>query len=133
MVCCPSLTLSSFFAWPPLLPSPLSWIRSIAGGVGGSIAGGINVQGPFVKTPANTRIAAKVSRLVLVGLRLLQRWSCVVLECMAWKYTHPCSQAAFKRAGGDPLGKGMEYERVVRYNWTNNELSAIVEVRVGED
>lgn len=78
------------------------------------------------------RIAAKVSRLVLVGLRLLQRWSCVVLECMAWKHTHPCSQAAFKRAGGDPLGKGMEYERVVRYNWTSNELSAIVEVSGSE-
>ncbi|CAM9579119.1 unnamed protein product [Ectocarpus fasciculatus] len=84
--------------------------------------------GPFVKTPANVRIAARVSRLVMVGLRLLQRWSCVVLESMAWKYTHPCSQAAFKGAGGDPMGKGMEYERVVRYNWSPNELSAIVEV-----
>lgn len=82
-----------------------------------------------MKTPLNVRVAAKVSRLVLVGLRLLQRWSCIVLECMAWKQTHPCSQDAFKRAGGDPLGKGMEYERVVRYNWSKQELSAIVEVR----
>ncbi|CAM9248489.1 unnamed protein product, partial [Hapterophycus canaliculatus] len=84
--------------------------------------------GPFVKSPGNVRIAAKLSRLVLVGLRLLQRWSCIVLECMAWKYTHPCSTAAFKSAGGDPKGKGMEYERVVRYNWSANELSAVVEV-----
>ncbi|CAM9320569.1 unnamed protein product, partial [Laminaria digitata] len=85
-------------------------------------------KGPFVKTPGNVRIAAKVSRLVQVGLRLLQRWSCVVLECMAWKHTHPCSQEAFLRAGGDSKGKGMDYERVVRYNWSANELSAIVEV-----
>lgn len=84
-----------------------------------------------MKTPVNVRIAAKVSRLVQVGLRLLQRWSCVVLECMAWKHTHPCSQEAFLRAGGDSKGKGMEYERVVRYNWSANELSAIVEVGTG--
>lgn len=88
-------------------------------------------QGPFTKTPVNVRIAAKVSRLVQVGLRLLQRWSCVVLECMAWKHTHPCSQESFLRAGGDLKGKGMEYERVVRYNWSANELSAIVEVGRG--
>lgn len=81
-----------------------------------------------MKTPTNVRIAGKVSRLVLAGLRLLQCWSCVVLECMAWKHTHPCSQAAFLQAGGDPKGKGMEYERVVRYNWSANELSALVEV-----
>lgn len=67
---------------------------------------------------------------MLLGLRLLQRWSCVVLECVAWKHTHPCSQAAFAAAGGDPKGKGMEYEKVVRYNWTAKELSALVEVGV---
>lgn len=65
---------------------------------------------------------------MLVGLRLLQRWSCIVLECMAWKHTHPCSPAAFKRAGGNPKGKGADYEKVVRYNWSANELSAVVEV-----
>lgn len=83
-----------------------------------------------MKTAANVRIAAKVSKLVLHGLYLLQRWSCVVLECMAWKYTHPCSQADFVRQGGDPKGKGMEYEKVVRYNWTPKELSALVEVTI---
>lgn len=85
-------------------------------------------QAPFVKTQANVRIAAKLSRLVMVGLRLLQRWCCVVLECVAWKQTHPCSEEAFRRAGGDCKGKGMEYERVLRYNWSANELSALVEV-----
>lgn len=88
------------------------------------------IQGVFVKTPANVRIAGKVSRLVLVGLRLLQRWSCVVQECVAWKYTHPCSQAVFEKKGGDLKGKGMDYERVVRYNWSANELSALVEVGI---
>lgn len=81
-----------------------------------------------MKTAANVRIAAKVSKLVLHGLCLLQRWSCVVLECVAWKHTHPCSQADFVKQGGNPKGKGMEYEKVVRYNWTSKELSALVEV-----
>lgn len=76
----------------------------------------------------NVKIAGKVSRLVLLGLRLLQRWSCVVLECVAWKHSHPCSEATFLASGGDPKGKGMEYEKVVRYNWTAKELSALVEV-----
>lgn len=79
------------------------------------------------------KIAAKVSKLVLLGLHLLQRWSCVVLECVAWKQTHPCAQATFEAAGGDPNGKGMEYERVVRYNWSPQELSALVEVRATHD
>lgn len=70
--------------------------------------------------------------MVRIGLRLLQRWACVVLECVAWKHTHPCSPAVFRKAGGDTKGKGMEYERVVRYNWSPNELSALVEVSHGK-
>lgn len=83
-----------------------------------------------MKTAGNVKVAAKVARLVLQGLRLLQQWSCVVLECMAWKYTHPCRASVFKEKGGNPRGKGMEYERVVRYNWSPKELSALVEVNV---
>lgn len=86
------------------------------------------IQGPFAKTQANVRIASRVSRLVQLGLRLLQRWSCVVLECVAWKHAHPCSQEAFEAAGGDPKGKAVEYEKVVRFNWSPKELSALVEV-----
>ena len=85
-------------------------------------------QGPFVKSASSVKMAAKVARIVLNGLRLLQRWSCVVQECMAWKYTHPCSLSVLRGKGGNPKGKGMEYERVVRYNWSANELSALVEV-----
>lgn len=58
---------------------------------------------------------------VLEGLRLLSEWSGKVLRQSAWKYAHPNTN--------DKLGPdAVEYERVVKHNYTDEERFVLVEV-----
>jgi cytoplasmic FMR1 interacting protein len=56
---------------------------------------------------------------VLQGLQLLSDWSSKVLQQSAWKYARP---------NNDPqINSTVDYERVVKYNYTSEERYALVE------
>jgi len=57
--------------------------------------------------------------VVLQGLQLLSDWSSKVLQQSAWKYARP---------NNDPtLNSTVDYEKVVKYNYTSEERYALVE------
>jgi cytoplasmic FMR1 interacting protein len=59
---------------------------------------------------------------ILEGLRLLSDWSGKVLRQSAWKYAHPNTND--KLVGPEAV----EYERVVKHNYTDEERFVLVEV-----
>ena len=65
--------------------------------------------------------------LVLTGLRLLAAWRAKVQEQCAYKYAFPCPLAVYQQMGGKG-GEGHEYEKVVRYNYSSEDLYALVDV-----
>eukprot|EP00026_Physarum_polycephalum_P001363 Phypoly_transcript_01364.p1 GENE.Phypoly_transcript_01364~~Phypoly_transcript_01364.p1 ORF type:complete len:1135 (+),score=191.05 Phypoly_transcript_01364:297-3407(+) len=66
--------------------------------------------------PAECR---EITNVVLQGLQLLSDWSSKVLQQSAWKYARP---------NNDPLVESVvDYERVVKYNYTSEERFALVE------
>jgi cytoplasmic FMR1 interacting protein len=60
------------------------------------------------------------TNIVLEGLKLLSDWSGKVLRQSAWKYAHPNVASAVPT-------DALEYERVVRYNYTEAERVALIE------
>ena len=65
--------------------------------------------------------------LVLTGLRLLAAWRAKVQEQCAYKYAFPCPLSVYQQAGGKG-GEGHEYEKAVRYNYSGEDLYALVDV-----
>jgi cytoplasmic FMR1 interacting protein len=76
--------------------------------------------------------------LTLKGISLLSQWKGQVLMMMAWKYSHPSVLNAKSNSSGtvsstysNGAGKdlqGIEYEQVIQNNFTDEELSALVDV-----
>ena len=78
------------------------------------------------------------SDLTLKGISLLSQWKVQVLMMMAWKYSHPSvlnvksnnsstvSSPYNNGASKDQLGS--EYEQVIQNNFTDEELSALVDI-----
>ena len=64
---------------------------------------------------------------LLAGLRLLSSWRAKIQEQCAWKYAFPCPLAAYTAQGGKG-GEGHEYEKAVRFNYSSEELYALVDV-----
>ena len=52
----------------------------------------------FKRNLAATNYATFVSKLVVDGFKLLQSWTCIVLEAYHWKLTHPCGKRLERRA-----------------------------------
>jgi cytoplasmic FMR1 interacting protein len=73
------------------------------------------------------KMLTQVFNQVLAGLRLLSEWSSKIKEQAAFKYSKPKSDDEYKRAGGAG-GKGHEYEKAVKYNYTPEELYALIDV-----
>lgn len=76
--------------------------------------------------------------LTLKGISLLSQWKVQVLMMMAWKYSHPSvltaksdTSSSFSNPYSNGAGKdqlGAEYEQVIQNNFTDEELSALVDV-----
>ncbi|GAB0094881.1 Cytoplasmic FMR1-interacting protein [Sergentomyia squamirostris] len=64
------------------------------------------------------------SDLALRGLQLLSEWSSVVTELYSWKLLHPTDHHQNKEC---PV-EAEEYERATRYNYTDEEKFALIEV-----
>uniref|UniRef100_A0A1B0CHB8 Putative cytoplasmic fmr1-interacting protein n=1 Tax=Lutzomyia longipalpis TaxID=7200 RepID=A0A1B0CHB8_LUTLO len=72
-------------------------------------------------TDAENRATAD---LALRGLQLLSEWSSVVTELYSWKLLHPTDHHQNKEC---PV-EAEEYERATRYNYTDEEKFALIEV-----
>jgi cytoplasmic FMR1 interacting protein len=77
------------------------------------------------KDTATAKYAAFVSKIVLDGFKLLQSWTCAVLESYHWKLTHPCPAEIITK-----LGKQSDhpYELAIRYNYSPRELGVLVDI-----
>ncbi|KDR09197.1 cytoplasmic FMR1-interacting protein isoform X1 [Zootermopsis nevadensis] len=62
--------------------------------------------------------------LALRGLQLLSEWTSVVTELYSWKLLHPTDHHQNK----DCPQEAEEYERATRYNYTDEEKFALIEV-----
>ncbi|XP_050433683.1 cytoplasmic FMR1-interacting protein [Adelges cooleyi] len=64
------------------------------------------------------------AELALRGLQLLSEWTSVVTELYSWKLLHPTDHHQNKEC---PI-EAEEYERATRYNYTDEEKFALIEV-----
>lgn len=82
----------------------------------------------FLKGLSATKYAKFVSDLVSDGFKLLQTWTCAVLEAYHWKLTHPKSPEELRQLGAKNPGGTGPYEAAVRYNYSVRERGVLVDV-----
>jgi cytoplasmic FMR1 interacting protein len=72
---------------------------------------------------------ANVAQTTKEGLRLLRDWVTCVLDMATWKYTNPASLDRLNTVGAKKGKDGQfhQYEMVMRYNFTKEELSVLVD------
>ena len=72
-------------------------------------------------------IPTRLTRAFCPRTSSLAQWSAKIKEQSAWKYSKPCDNDEYKKAGGrgEP---GHEYEKVIRYNYSNDEMFALIDV-----
>lgn len=80
----------------------------------------------FQKRLTATKYASFVSKLVVDGFKLLQSWTCTVLEAHHWKLTHPCCTESIAKCGAQPSNN--PYELAVKYNHSPRELGVLVDI-----
>lgn len=78
----------------------------------------------FKEAPRTDSENEEISELALRGLQLLSEWTTVVSELYSWKLLHPTDQHQNKDCPVD----AEEYERATRYNYTDEEKFALIEV-----
>jgi cytoplasmic FMR1 interacting protein len=78
----------------------------------------------FKEAPRTDSENDEISELALRGLQLLSEWTTVVSELYSWKLLHPTDQHQNKDCPVD----AEEYERATRYNYTEEEKFALIEV-----
>lgn len=85
---------------------------------------------PFRKGDAHIiQFSREVYGLIRSGFDRLCDWASVLAQSIAWKYTHPASDEELARLKVIDLNTpGIQYERVLRYNFSEQELSVIVDV-----
>lgn len=85
---------------------------------------------PFQKTitPESLQLASDVYELTKKCFQTLSSWASSLALSVAWKYTHPCSDAQLVERKGADNSPGSQYERALRYNYSEIELSALVDV-----
>ncbi|XP_044741705.1 cytoplasmic FMR1-interacting protein [Chrysoperla carnea] len=66
----------------------------------------------------------ETAELALRGLQLLSEWTSVVTELYSWKLLHPTDHHQNKECPPE----AEEYERATRYNYTDEEKFALIEV-----
>lgn len=96
---------------------------------------------PFRKSldPQNIQWANDVYHMAKDGFAKISEWTFLVTQMLAWKYTHPISESAlesiilpkYENSECMPSTKdkqGIEYEKVIRYNFSKGELTALVDI-----
>lgn len=82
-------------------------------------------------------MSSSVFHVVAEGLQLLSSWMTRIKLMMSWKYTHPCAAERLKLLGrldsstdgstaSDAI-EGSEYARVLKLNFSKNELSILID------
>ncbi|KAK4014619.1 cytoplasmic FMR1-interacting protein isoform X1 [Daphnia magna] len=66
----------------------------------------------------------EMMELALRGLQLLSEWTSIVTELYSWKLLHPTDHHQNK----DCPAEAEEYERATRYNYTEEEKFALIEI-----
>jgi len=78
--------------------------------------------------PLDVEIAEAAFESVWEGLHLLSEWRDRVISFIAFKFASPAKEAALQSAGVDLSHAGLEYDRVVRANYSNSELMVLIDV-----
>ncbi len=76
--------------------------------------------------PRSDKENGEISKLALSGLQLLCAWTSDVVETISWKLLHPTDPRTNKNCPDT----AEEYERATRYNYSDEEKSALIEVRI---
>lgn len=98
-----------------------------------------NEKYPFKKVldEVSIEVSTEVFTMVSEGFQKLAKWTTLVQQMLAWKYTNPCSEQAVAMsqiiAGNEGVQASSvenhkEYAMVLKYNLTKAELSVIVDV-----
>lgn len=75
----------------------------------------------------DTKICEETFRTVTDGIRYISSWNGKIMLQSSYKYAHPLDEKSYKDKGGS--GKpGHEYEKVVRYAYSYQEKSCLVDV-----
>ena len=85
---------------------------------------------PFVKIhdPSNADRSREIYDIVKDGFSRICEWNCLLLQMLAWKYTHPAPHPHINKPHAKLDTPGIEYERAVRYNFSKTELSIVVDI-----
>lgn len=88
------------------------------------------INSPFRKDSVRVvQFSREVYDMIKSGFDRLCDWVAVLAQSIAWKYTHPASDEELKKLKVPDLNTpGIQYERVLRYNFSDPELSVIVDV-----
>ncbi len=90
----------------------------------------------FLKDKTAMKDCHFVAETALRGLTLLGKWSCLLREALAWKFTHPIEEHLPSPVGQNSSNKPGQtdtvshpaYARALRLNFTTNELGAVAEI-----
>eukprot|EP00456_Euglypha_rotunda_P049447 TRINITY_DN3965_c0_g1_i3.p1 TRINITY_DN3965_c0_g1~~TRINITY_DN3965_c0_g1_i3.p1 ORF type:complete len:407 (+),score=77.54 TRINITY_DN3965_c0_g1_i3:169-1221(+) len=77
--------------------------------------------------PIPAALLNDVFTITLEAFRLLSSWSAMIKNNSAWKYAHPITPEEYKKTPGKGTPSA-EYEKVVRFNYTEDELYALIDV-----
>jgi cytoplasmic FMR1 interacting protein len=66
----------------------------------------------------------EITELTINGIRLLCSWTSTIVETISWKLLHPTNS----RDNPECPDTAEEYERATRYNYSNEEKAAMIEV-----
>ncbi len=72
--------------------------------------------------------AKEIYNLISNGLHYISHWNGILCRVMAWKFTHPASIDRLKELNANMDSSGLEYERLIKYNFTKMEVSMFSDI-----
>ncbi len=84
----------------------------------------------FLKDKMAMKDCHVIAETVLRGLTLLGKWSCILREALAWKFTHPIEEplSTGNKSGQAGVSSQPAYACALRLNFTTSELGAVAEI-----
>jgi cytoplasmic FMR1 interacting protein len=86
---------------------------------------------PFDKiySQVSIDVAKDAYEVSLAAMRAIADWTTRLFEMISWKYAHPVALKYLEGLGiATATGEGLEYEQVIRYNLSKEEICVIVDV-----
>ena len=77
--------------------------------------------------PVTPEMLQNTFKIVVHGIKLINQWNARVIEQNAYKFSNPISEEKFIELGGKN-SKSKEYEKALKYNYSPEELYALVDV-----